>query len=223
MSLIRLKNIKKSFGSRILFDNVNIEIEDGEFVGLVGRSGCGKSTLLNIMGLITKVDHGNISIGSEKNLKINSKAALKLRRNTIGYLFQNYGLIDEETVKWNLLLSLEYKKLNKKEKIKKIETLLSDFNLNGFINKKIYELSGGEQQRVAIIKLILQESKIILADEPTSGLDIENVKFVMNSLKKLNESGATIVMVTHNLDLQKYFSRIIDVESFSLKEELNIN
>lgn len=216
MSLIELVNVKKIFDKNtILFDNLNIKIDEGEFVGLVGKSGSGKSTLLNIIGLITKIDKGNIIINGEEKLIPKSKKALLLRRNIIGYLFQNYGLVDEETVKWNLLLSLEYKNLNKKEKIKLINEKLSSFGLGNFIDKKIYQLSGGEQQRIAIIKLILQESKIILADEPTSGLDKENVNAVMRSLVKLNKKGVTVIMVTHDVELYDYFSRIINVEELN--------
>ena len=111
-------------------------------------------------------------------------------------------------------MALEYKKIGKDEKLRKINKYLNQFGLGDMLNKKIYQLSGGEQQRVAIIKLILQGSKIILADEPTSGLDKDNEAVVMSLLKKLNESGVTIIMVTHNLNLCDYFSRVIDVEKY---------
>jgi len=212
MALIKLNNISKKYknGNTIL-KNYNLEIEKGEFIGLIGKSGAGKTTLLNIIGLITEITGGKISIGKYNNLNPYSHSAMILRRNTIGYLFQNYGLIEDETVKWNLNLALEYKKYSKKEKQKKISSLLEEFGLKDYETKKVYQLSGGEQQRVAIIKLMLQKSSIILADEPTSGLDVENINLVMNMLKDLNETGTTIIMVTHNLDLCPYFSRIITV------------
>jgi len=137
-----------------------------------------------------------------------------LRRYTIGYLFQNYGLIEDESVLWNLKLALEYKKIKKEEKLKLINKYLKQFELNDMLNKKVYQLSGGEQQRIAIIKLILQGSQIILADEPTSGLDKENELIVMKLLKELNEKGITIIMVTHNMNLCDCFSRVINVENF---------
>lgn len=218
MSLIELINIKKTFDKKsVLFDKLNLKISDGEFVGLIGKSGSGKSTLLNIIGLITRIDEGNIIINGKEKLTSKSKEAILLRRNTIGYLFQNYGLVDEETVKWNLLLSLEYKNSNKVDKTKKIKELLNDFGLEGYIDKKVYQLSGGEQQRIAIIKLILQESKIILADEPTSGLDKENVNAVMSYLSQLNNEGVTVIMVTHDLELSNYFSRVINVEDINAR------
>ena len=171
MSLIVLKNIKKEYGkNQVLFNDLSLEIEQGEFVGLIGKSGAGKTTLLNIIGLITDISAGTITIGNYKNLSMKSKNAMLLRRHTIGYLFQNYGLVEDESVLWNLKLALEYRKMSKEEKLRKINKYLNQFGLGDMLNKKIYQLSGGEQQRVAIIKLILQGSKIILADEPTSGL-----------------------------------------------------
>ena len=215
MSLITLKNVKKEYGkNQVLFENLSLEIEKGEFVGLVGKSGAGKTTLLNIIGLITDISEGTIIIDRHQNLSMNSKNAMILRIYTIGYLFQNYGLIEDESVLWNLKLALEYKKIKKEEKLKLINKYLKQFELNDMLNKKVYQLSGGEQQRIAIIKLILQGSQVILADEPTSGLDKENELIVMKLLKELNEKGITIIMVTHNMNLCDCFSRVINVENF---------
>ena len=205
---------KRIWKKQVLFENLSLEIKKGEFVGLVGKSGAGKTTLLNIIGLITDISEGTITIDGHQNLSVNSKNAMILRRHTIGYLFQNYGLIEDESVLWNLKLALEYKKMKKKEKLKVINEYLKQFELSDMLNKKVYQLSGGEQQRIAIIKLILQGSQIILADEPTSGLDKENEMIVMKLLKELNEKGITIIMVTHNMNLCNYFSRVINVENF---------
>lgn len=137
------------------------------------------------------------------------------RREKIGYLFQNYGLVDDETVKWNLNLALEYKKLSKKEKIEKIDVLLNEFKLSHLKEKMVYQLSGGEQQRIALIRLILQESDLILADEPTASLDAENEKVILQYLEQLNKKGKTIVVVTHNQDILPYFSRVIRLHELS--------
>ena len=215
MSLITLKNVKKEYGkNQLLFENLSLEIEKGEFVGLVGKSGAGKTTLLNIIGLITDISEGTITIDGHQNLSMNGKNVMILRRYTIGYLFQNYGLIEDESVLWNLKLALEYKKIKREEKLKLINKYLKQFELSDMLNKKVYQLSGGEQQRIAIIKLILQGSQIILADEPTSGLDKENELIVMKLLKELNKKGITIIMVTHNMNLCDCFSRVINVENF---------
>lgn len=214
MALIKLQNIEKQYEKKQpLFRDLSLEIEAGEFVGLIGRSGSGKTTLLNIIGLITSVTKGKIEIDGYKNLSMDSKDALILRRHTIGYLFQNYGLIEDESVLWNLRLALEYKHISNKEKLTVIKEYLNKFGLGEMLNKKVYQLSGGEQQRCAIVKLMLQGSNIILADEPTSGLDEENEKIVMKLPQDLNRAGATIIMVTHNMKLCDYFSRIIDVEN----------
>ena len=116
MSLITLKNVKKEYGkNQVLFENLSLEIEKGEFVGFVGKSGAGKTTLLNIIGLITDISEGTITIDGHQNLSMNGKNAMILRRYTIGYLFQNYGLIEDESVLWNLKLALEYKKIKREE------------------------------------------------------------------------------------------------------------
>lgn len=212
MSIIELKNITKKYkGGKIIFSNYSLRIDEGEFVGIVGESGAGKTTLLNIIGLITNISSGSITIKKQSNLTPSNKKAMLLRRNTIGYLFQNYGLIDDESVEWNLNLALEYKKLSRSQKKEKIQTLLTKMGLTDYEKKKIYQLSGGEQQRVAIAKLILQESSIILADEPTSGLDNANKVMVMDLLSKLNNKGITVIMVTHDTTLNNYFSEIVEL------------
>ena len=212
MPIIELKNITKKYkGGKTIFSDYSLRIDEGEFIGIVGESGAGKTTLLNIIGLITNISSGSITIKKQSNLTPSSKKAMLLRRNTIGYLFQNYGLIDDESVEWKLNLALEYKKLSRSQKKEKIQTLLTKMGLTDYEKKKIYQLSGGEQQRVAIAKLILQESSIILADEPTSGLDNANKVMVMDLLSKLNNKGITVIMVTHDTTLNNYFSKIIEL------------
>lgn len=212
MSIIELKNITKKYkGGKTVFSDYSLRIDEGEFVGIVGESGAGKTTLLNIIGLITDISGGSVTIKEQSNLTPNSKKAMLLRRNTIGYLFQNYGLIDDESVEWNLNLALEYKKLSRSQKKEKIRTLLTKIGLPDYEKKKIYQLSGGEQQRAAIAKLILQESSIILADEPTSGLDSANKVTVMDLLRGLNSKGVTVIMVTHDNALIKYFSKTVEI------------
>lgn len=212
MSIIELKDITKKYkGGKTIFSNYSLKIGEGEFVGIVGESGAGKTTLLNIIGLISNISSGSITIKKQSNLTPSSKKAMLLRRNNIGYLFQNYGLIDDESVEWNLNLALEYKKLSRSQRKEKIQTSLTKIGLTDYEKKKIYQLSGGEQQRVAIAKLFLQESSIILADEPTSGLDNANKIMVMDLLKELNNKGITVIMVTHDLEIAKQCGRIIEI------------
>ncbi|MEN1937649.1 putative bacteriocin export ABC transporter [Paenibacillus sp. 102] len=215
MEIIKLVNVSKTYEKEEVLSNVNLTVENGEMIAITGESGKGKTTLLNIIGLITKKDKGDLLLFGIKNPPIHSKEAMMFRREKIGYLFQNYGLVDDETVKWNLNLALEYKKLSKKEKIEKIDALLNEFRLSHLKEKMVYQLSGGEQQRIAIIRLILQESDVILADEPTASLDAENEKVILGYLKQLNEKGKTIVVVTHNQDILPYFSRVIRLHELS--------
>lgn len=211
MSIIELNGVSKSYEGHKIFSNINLSIESGEMVAIMGESGKGKTTLLNIMGLITKKDEGELTICGIKNPNIHSKESMLLRREKIGYLFQNYGLVDDETVLWNLMLALEYKKSNKKKKIEKIDLLLNKFDLTYLKNKMVYQLSGGEQQRIAIIRLILQESELIFADEPTASLDSNNEKIIMEYLKQLNAKGKTIIVVTHNKGILNYFTKVINL------------
>lgn len=217
MALIEIVNMNKKFNDNYLFKNLSLEIEEGEFIGLIGCSGSGKTTLLNIIGLISKPTSGQVNIANKKSVKINSKDAMLLRRYKIGYLLQNYGLVEDENVKWNLMLSLEYSKLSRREKEEKIERYLESFKMKESLNKMIFELSGGEQERISIIKLFLKNSDIVIADEPTTGLDDKNINIVMDYLKELNRHGKTIIMVTHDSSLYKYFSRIINVDEINCK------
>ncbi|GAA0288095.1 putative ABC transport system ATP-binding protein [Gracilibacillus halotolerans] len=211
MAVIELKDIEKNYGKEKILTNINLMIEKGEMVAIVGESGSGKTTLLNLIGLITKKDKGEIHLFDRKNIAIHSKEAMLLRRHKIGYLFQNYGLVEDESVMWNLQLALEYKKINKKNEKMKINQLLKDFGLTHLSNKMVYQLSGGEQQRIAIIRLLLQDSELILADEPTASLDDENEKNILESLQLLNKQGKTIVVVTHNKEILNYFTRVINL------------
>lgn len=211
MAVIELKNVVKNYGKDKILSNISLTVEKGEMVAIVGESGSGKTTLLNLIGLIAKKDRGEIQLFNKKNIAIRSKEAMLLRRNKIGYLFQNYGLVEDESVMWNLLLALEYKKMSKKEKKTRINDLLKDFGLTHLSEKMIYQLSGGEQQRIAVIRLLLQESELVLADEPTASLDEENKKMILNYLQLLREQGKTIVVVTHNKEILNHFTRIINL------------
>ncbi|WP_349408506.1 putative bacteriocin export ABC transporter [Pseudalkalibacillus sp. SCS-8] len=216
MSLIELTNVSKGYDKKSeIFSNVNLSVKKGEMIAITGESGKGKTTMLNIIGLITEKDKGSIHLFNKKNPGVHSKDAMMLRREKIGYLFQNYGLVEDETVAWNLELALEYKKLKKREKEERINQLLDEFGLGSLKEKRVYQLSGGEQQRIAIMRLILKESELILADEPTASLDEDNERVILGYLKKLNEKGVTIVVVTHNNDILHCFSRVIRLEDLT--------
>lgn len=196
--MIKIENLCKSFGEKEVIKNFSYEIPDGKMIAVMGKSGCGKSTLLNILGLLDTDYKGNVLYDGVFLSKLSEKKRNECIRNNINYLFQNYALIDTETVYENLLLALEYEKITKNEKFEKIKNALNLVGLSNFNDKKIYTLSGGEQQRVALARVILKRGNIILADEPTGNLDRDNSEKVMKILKSLQKNGRIIIIVTHD-------------------------
>ena len=208
--MIQLKNITKHYDTKTIFDHFNLTIEDNELVAIVGNSGSGKSTLLKIMGLFEEIEDGKIIINHQ--LISNKKDALLVMRYDIGYMFQNNALVDDYTVKENLNIVLKYSRFNKKEKMNAIKQVLSTVGLEGYENRKVYSLSGGEAQRIAFCKLLLKKPKIVLCDEPTGSLDVTNTKMMMDLLLEYHHSsGATVVIVTHDLDIAKLCERVIHI------------
>jgi len=208
MSLIKLENITKSYRGSQIFNNLNLEVEKGEFLGIKGESGAGKSTLLNIIGLLEECEGKVIIEGKEVSSQDTSEVR-KLLKNKIGYLFQNYALIDDLTVYENLKIVLDG--ISKKEGRGLILQELIKLGLGDILDKKIFQLSGGEQQRVAIVRLILHKSEIILADEPTGSLDRKNAEIIMNLLKEFHNQGKTIIMVSHDEGAISHCSRVINL------------
>jgi len=209
LAIIELKNIIKKYGTKKVLDNFSMEISKGEMIAITGPSGKGKTTILNIIGLLEKFDEGELIIDGESNLKPNSMKATKILREKISYLFQNFALVDDETVYYNLDLALRYVKVSKKEKKVLMEKALSDVGLSGCGNSKIFELSGGEQQRIALARIILKPCKIVLADEPTGSLDEENSINILRLLALLKEKGKTIIIVTHDKNVADKCDRVI--------------
>lgn len=209
--MIDINNLTKTFGNKNILNKFSLKIQEGDFVGIMGSSGKGKSTLLNIIGCLENYDSGDVIIDGIKNIKPNTHKATDVLRNKIGYLFQNFALIDNETVMNNLQIALRYTNLSKNQRSKEIKEVLNFVGLEGFEKNKIYELSGGEQQRVAIARIFLKPSKIILADEPTGSLDEDNSNKIIDFLKNLNEKGKTIVIVTHDKKACKYCNKIVNL------------
>lgn len=218
--MIELVNINKNFGDKTILDNCSFNINPNDFVAIVGESGSGKTTLLNILGLIESVDSGKVKMFDEEYIKPNSIQANKLIRERIGFVFQNFALIDNQTVLYNLLMAMKYRSLKKNEKLVEIEKVLEFVGLAGYQNKKIYELSGGEQQRIAIARAILKPHDLILADEPTGSLDDVNKQIIFELFEKLNEQGKTIIIVTHDFELAKKCKRVLKINSRHQVEEI---
>lgn len=207
--MITIKNLNKSFGEKQVFTNFNCTIKNGFMAAIIGKSGSGKSTLLNMIGLLDLDYQGEILYDDVNIKKLKENKQVEFIRNNINYLFQNYALVDNETVEQNLLLALAYEKINKGEKITKINEVLTKVGLDNFNNKKIYTLSGGEQQRIALARTILKKGDIILADEPTGNLDEGNKEIVLKILKEFKDLGKTIIIVTHDLSIANECDEVI--------------
>lgn len=216
MKAVEIKNVTKQFGSRTIINNFSLDIEEGEFVAIIGKSGCGKSTLLNMIGLLESVDLGEIRINNQKLPAINSRAATLMRRNTINYLFQSYALISNMTVKDNLLMALQYVKEHQNTKIELVNDVLKKLEIETLINDDVNTLSGGEQQRVAVARTILKPGDIILADEPTGSLDPNLAHLSFNLVKDLRDTyKKTVVLVTHNMEQAQQADRIVNLNDYS--------
>ena len=198
--MIEAVNISKRFHNRKIISSFNTKIEKNCLTAITGESGKGKTTLLNIISLLELPDEGIVKIDNISNP--NSKQIMLLRRHTISYLFQNYGLIDECTVEKNLLISLAYR--STKNAQTSISEVLEQVGLIGYEKHKVYELSGGEQQRVALARVLLKDSSYVFADEPTGNLDVGNRDVVINLLRELANRGKGVVLATHDLDLLSY-------------------
>lgn len=198
------KNITKKFGERVLFKELDFEIRDGEFICFSGESGAGKTTLLNIIGLLEPIDSGELLINGKKYKRHKDKRDFYM--NEVGFLFQNFALIENKTVRQNL----EIVKRNRQNHIS-IEESVRIVGLEDKLDNKVYTLSGGEQQRVALARLFLKPCNIILADEPTGSLDKRNAYIVMDLLKALNNKGKTVIIVTHDEDIKKQVDRRIEL------------
>ena len=206
--MIELQHIWKQFGSRIIFSDLNLNFQSGMVYALIGDSGCGKTTLLNMLAKLETFDKGEIVY---KGKSLTSLKNEEFYRNELSYLFQNFGLLESQTIRENLELGLIGKKKNKKQgKERLLLQALQAVRLDYLsLNQKIYELSGGEAQRVALAKIILKDPPLILADEPTASLDPKNSKEIMEILLELRNANRTIIIATHNPSIWKMADQVI--------------
>ncbi len=206
MDILKLEKISKKYDKSV-FDNFNLTVKKGEFLVISGKSGSGKTTLLNIIGLLEKPDSGSIEILGKKNPLLDKKSGRILVRDNIGYLFQNFALVENYTAKQNLELTCKICKIDYSDN--NVQSVLKDLGIQELMNKKVYKLSGGEQQRVALARLLIKKPDILLADEPTASLDPENANIVLEAISKLNREGTTVILVTHNPEIVCRASRSI--------------
>lgn len=213
--IIQLENIHKSYGSGTsrmhVLKGVNLSIEEGEMVSIMGSSGSGKSTLLNILGILDNYDEGSYYLDNMLIKDINETRAALLRNEFIGFVFQSFNLISYKNALENVALPLYYKKVSRKKRNMLAMEYLDRMGLAEWANHLPNELSGGQKQRVAIARALITNPKIILADEPTGALDSATSLEVMKLLKEVNETGITIVIVTHEHDIAALTQRVIHI------------
>lgn len=219
--MIEIKNVSKKFGKKVVLDNVSFVIPDNSIFGIKGASGSGKTTLLNIIGLIEDKDSGEIIYDGKKIVSNNQIKAL--HRKEVSLIFQNSGLIANETVCQNLELLYSLRNINKQKRKAEIRKSLEVLGIEDLIDNKVYELSGGEQQRVALAKCLLKDAKYILADEFTASLDGKNRELVLHIIKKMKERGKTIIIVSHDDEVLKICDTIYDLDTRRIKNEKRVN
>lgn len=207
--MIEIKNISKSFGEHRILDDLSYKFENGKSYSIVGHSGSGKTTLLNIIGKLEKPSNGKIYIEG-KNL--NSIKEQHYFRDEVGYLFQNFGLIDNETIERNLQLAFVGKRITRNKQKEVMHGSLMKVNLELDLNRKIYSLSGGEAQRVAIAKLMIKDPPIILADEPTASLDEKNAKEIIELILSLLDDKKIIIFATHTALVWEKVDKVISLD-----------
>ncbi len=193
-------------------NKLSLEVKEGEFVSIMGASGCGKSTLLNIIGLLDAPNDGSYLFDETQVAKFNEKQRAGLRKSTIGFVFQNFNLIDELSVYENVELPLIFNKVKSSERKKRVTEILERIGIAHRAKHFPLQLSGGQQQRVAVARALVTNPKLILADEPTGNLDSKSGNDVMELLTELHASGATIIMVTHSSYDAQFSSRVITLK-----------
>ena len=222
--MIEVTGLKKIFRTEEVetwaLSDVSFTVADGEFVAIMGPSGCGKSTLLSILGLLDNPTKGSYKLQDREVAGLNEDERTDLRKGTIGFVFQSFNLIDELNVFENIELPLLYMGVPEKERRRRVQEVMDRMNISHREKHFPSQLSGGQQQRVAIARAVISGPKLILADEPTGNLDSVNGQEVMNLLKELNQSGTTIVMVTHSRHDASYANRIINLFDGSIVKEL---
>lgn len=214
-ALIKLENVKKIYRLEkvdvVALRNISFEIEEGEYVAIVGPSGSGKSTIMNLIGCLDKPTSGRVLIEGKDTKKMSEKKLAEIRRKKIGFVFQQFNLIPRLTAIENVELPMWFAGIDAKERRRRAKKLLEVVGLGDRLNHKPGELSGGQQQRVAIARALANNPSIILADEPTGNLDSKSGEEIISLLEELNSKGKTLVVVTHERDIERRARRVIKI------------
>ncbi|HEY4432743.1 MAG TPA: ABC transporter ATP-binding protein [Paenibacillus sp.] len=226
MAILEATKIHKSYGNKLnkqsVLSGLDISIEEGEFVGIMGSSGSGKTTLLNVLSSIDKISNGSITIEGNEISNMKEKQLAEFRKNHLGFIFQEYNLLDTLTVKENILLPLSITNTPKKIANEKFENVAKELGILELKNKYPNEISGGQKQRTSAARAFIHEPSIIFADEPTGALDSKSASDLLNKLSELNQRRkATIVMVTHDPVAASYCSRVIFIKDGTIYTQLN--
>jgi len=213
--LISAKNLTKKYGEApnetVALENVSVEIKNGEFTAIIGPSGSGKSTLMHILGCLDKPTEGEYFFRGREVSKLSDNSLAEIRNKQIGFVFQFFNLLPRTSALKNTELPLIYAGVNKEERYSKALKILSSLGLSQRINSTPGQLSGGEQQRVAIARALVNNPSVIFADEPTGNVDTKTTKEIMKIFQSLNKRGNTIIVITHDLEVASYASRIITI------------
>ncbi|HOA80142.1 MAG TPA: ABC transporter ATP-binding protein [Defluviitaleaceae bacterium] len=224
-TVVEARKIKKVYGLKgtvfPVLHGIDLKVQEGEFVGIMGPSGSGKTTLLNILATIDQPTSGHIVIDGENILNMNEEQLSAFRRNKLGFIFQDYNLLDTLTVKENILLPLAISKIHVSELERRVDEIADKFGIRPILEKYPYQISGGQKQRTAASRAIISNPRLILADEPTGALDSKSAADLLESLKSLNEQDkATIFMVTHDAFAASYCKRVLFIKDGNIFTEL---
>ena len=223
--ILEVKNVEKYYGNKSnltkAIDNISFKVEEGEFVGIMGASGSGKTTLLNCISTIDRVTAGNIIINGKDITRLKGNNLNKFRREELGFIFQDFNLLDTLTAYENIALALTIQKVNHKEIDSRVKDIAEKLGIKEILNKYPYQISGGQKQRVASARAIITNPKLVLADEPTGALDSKSARQLLESFENLNQKlGATILLVTHDAFTASYTDRIIFIKDGKIFNEL---
>lgn len=224
-TVLKLKNVEKYYGNNSnltkAVDRISFEVEKGEFVGIMGASGSGKTTLLNCISTIDRVTSGHIYVGEEDITKLKGNKLNKFRREELGFIFQEFNLLDTLTAYENIALALSIQNVPAAEIPDRVYTMAERLGVKEVLNKYTYQMSGGQKQRVAAARAIITNPKLVLADEPTGALDSKAARYLLESLSEMNENyQATILMVTHDAFTASYASRVIFIKDGQIFNEI---
>lgn len=218
--ILKVQGLKKKYGRVLVLDNVDITIKEGEFVAVMGASGSGKTTLLNCIATMEVFDEGSILLNGKAVKQLREKDLTDIRRNEMGYIFQDYNLLEMLTIRENIALPLTVYKY-KEEKFEKIEEMARYFNIDNILERLPSEVSGGERQRCACARALIKNPRIILADEPTGALDRKSSQSLLRLLRKMNKDFKTsVLMVTHDLFSASYCDKVLYIQDGKILMEI---